>query len=247
MQQAYRVLRVVAEAQTIRIVLALAPGELMLKELCTACAGLNTENSSGVKAVVLDFKTISETPNIPNAPNTHNTHSRSAENESVSTEDIDKACAAVRALEPPALAVVRSTVSAVASKLIQAADLTLVAQHAALFVRELGDSHHDTLTGEQALRLGYTTWSAPANTIDSEMERILAMLREKSAAALRLTKASTRLGSAQSTNTLQDAATRLQALKQVNEFYLAQVMQTTDAAEGLRAFLEKRKPRWKNR
>lgn len=56
MQQAYRALRVVAEAQTIRIVLDANPGELMLTELCTACASLNTAASNGVKAVVLDFK-----------------------------------------------------------------------------------------------------------------------------------------------------------------------------------------------
>src|SRR2546426_12298893 len=55
MQQAYRSLRIVSEAQTIRIVLANHPGELMLKELSTACATLDTESSNGVKAVVLDF------------------------------------------------------------------------------------------------------------------------------------------------------------------------------------------------
>jgi len=238
MQQAYRVLRVVAEAQTIRIVLTLTPDELMLKELCTACTDLHTEKSSGVKAVVLDFRTISDT---------HSTPSRGTENETVSPDVINEAWAAVRAVEPPVLAVVRDTVSAVASKLIQAADLTLVGHHAALHVREMGNSNHDTLTGEQAIRLSYVTCSVPANDIDSEMERILDMLREKSAVALRLTKASVRLGSAQTTRIPQDAAARLQALKQINDFYLAQVMQTADAAEGLHAFLEKRKPRWKNR
>ena len=238
MQQAYRVLRVVAEAQTIRMVLTLSPDELMLKELCTACTDLHTEKSSGVKAVVLDFRTISDT---------HSTHSQSTQNETVSPEIINVASAAVRALEPPVLAVVRSTVSAAASKLIGTADLALVARNAVLSVQEMGDSSHDTLTGKQALRLGYVTWSVPANDVDAEMERVLAMLREKSAVALRLTKASVRLGSAQTTRRPQDAAARLQALKQVNDFYLAQVMQTADAAEGLHAFLEKRKPRWKNR
>ncbi|HKF38582.1 MAG TPA: hypothetical protein VKB35_16920, partial [Ktedonobacteraceae bacterium] len=55
MQQAYRALRIVTEAQTIRIVLAPDPGELMLSELCTASASLSTESSTGIKAVVLDF------------------------------------------------------------------------------------------------------------------------------------------------------------------------------------------------
>ena len=43
------------------------------------------------------------------------------------------------------------------------------------------------------------------------------------------------------------AEKRLEALKQVNAFYLDSVMQTEDAQEGLHAFLEKRKAQWKNR
>ena len=76
------------------------------------------------------------------------------------------------------------------------------------------------------------------------MERILDMLRGSSAIALRHTKASVRLVSAdKDTNT---PKTRLEALQEVNRFYLAEVMQTADAHEGLQAFLEKRKPNWKN-
>src|SRR2546429_3871440 len=232
MQQAYRVLRIVAESQTIRIVLMLRPNELMLKELYTACTDLKSEKSRGIKAVVLDFKSVTET---------HDPH-----NSTVSPAIIDQACLAVRAVEAPVLAVVRATASAEACELIRAADLTLVAHDAVLLVRVMGDDNNDTLTGEQAHRLGYITWSAPANSIDSEMTRILDMLREKSAVVLRLTKASTRLGAGRHPEA-SDAAARLEALKKVNEFYLSHVMQTTDAGEGLHAFLEKRKPRWKNK
>src|SRR2546429_3938998 len=232
MQQAYRVLRVVAESQTIRIVLMLRPNELMLKELYTACTDLKSEKSRGIKAVVLDFMSIAET---------HEPH-----NAAVSPAIIDQACLAVRAVEAPVLAVVRGTASAEACELIRAADLSLVAHDPVLLVRVMGDDNNDTLTGEQAHRLGYITWSAPANSIDSEMTRILDMLREKSAVALRLTKDSTRLGAGRHPEA-SDAAARLEALKKVNEFYLSHVMQTTDAGEGLHAFLEKRKPRWKNK
>src|SRR2546421_2696876 len=90
MQQAYRVLRIVSEAQTIRIVLVLAPDELMLKELCTACAALNTESSSGIKAVVLDFETKADTSGTENA--------------AFSPDTLDQACAAVLAVEAPVLA-----------------------------------------------------------------------------------------------------------------------------------------------
>src|SRR2546421_1971523 len=239
MQQAYRVLRIVAESQTIRIVLMLRPNELMLKELYTACTDLKSEKSRGIKAVVLDFKSVTET---------HEPH-----NATVSPAIIDQACLAVRAVEAPVLAVVRGTASAEACELIRAADLTLVAHDAVLLVRVMGDDNNDTLTGEQAHRLGYITWSAPANSIDSEMTRILDMLREKSAVALRLTKDSTRLGAGLAVAPrfieweASDAAARLEALKKVNEFYLSHVMQTADAGEGLHAFLEKRKPRWKNK
>ena len=239
MQQAYRVLRIVAESQTIRIVLMLRPNELMLKELYTACTDLKSEKSRGIKAVVLDFKSVTET---------HEPH-----NATVSPAIIDQACLAVRAVEAPVLAVVRGTASAEACELIRAADLTLVAHDAVLPVRVMGDENNDTLTGEQAHRLGYITWSAPANIIDSEMTRILDMLREKSAVALRLTKDSTRLGAGLAVaprfieGEASDAAARLEALKKVNEFYLSHVMQTADAGEGLHAFLEKRKPRWKNK
>jgi 1,4-dihydroxy-2-naphthoyl-CoA synthase len=95
------------------------------------------------------------------------------------------------------------------------------------------------LTGLQSLRLGYITWSVPVHDINKHMERVLDLLRTKSAIALRHTKASVRLANA-------NHATSLKALEKVNGLYLTQLMQTHDAREGLKAFLEKRKPDWKN-
>jgi enoyl-CoA hydratase/carnithine racemase len=235
MQQAYRVLRIVSEAQTIRMVLGSNPDELMLKELCTACTALNTESSSGIKAVVLDFKV--------------GTEATTAAQGRIAQDVIGAACSAVREVEAPVLVVVRGTLSGAASALVSAADLSLVAHDALI---SIADTHRQTgngpYTGEQALRLGLTNWSVPAGNIDSEMARILDMLREQSAMALRLTKASVRLAAhAQAAGSEGDVPPHLAALKQVNEFYLTRVMQTADAAEGLRAFLEKRKPQWKNR
>jgi enoyl-CoA hydratase/carnithine racemase len=260
MQQAYRALRIVSEAQTIRMVLATHPGELMLKELRTACATLDTGSSNGVKAVVLDFAASQDVP-------------RKAD-ETLTQTIIDQACVAVRAVPQPVLAVVRDTLSVAACALVFAADLTLVASDALMIVPANAESREgignlseangvrmhaggkdgltplnssavpvseatDTLTGAQAARLGYVTWSVPTQQINREMERILDMLRGKSALALRLTKESMRLGQA-------DHTSRLEALSQVNSFYLTQVMQSTDAHEGLKAFLEKRQPEWKN-
>ena len=226
MQQSYQALRIIAEAQTIRIVLAPKPDELMLKELCIVCDSLHTESSSGIKAVVLDFN--------PTAAQLV-THSSQATIDHASTI-VKSAYAATRAINQPVLVVIRATLSQPACQLMKAADLTLVAENAGLMI---SDEEEDTLTGSQAVRLGYITWSAPANDINKHMERILDLLRTKSAVALRHTKASVRLAKI-------NHATSLEALQQVNTLYLTQLMQTHDAQEGLQAFLEKRKPNWKN-
>jgi cyclohexa-1,5-dienecarbonyl-CoA hydratase len=73
------------------------------------------------------------------------------------------------------------------------------------------------------------------------------MLRTKSAMALRNAKASTRLAPAENTPATSVASAQLEALHRINQFYLETVMATQDAQEGLRAFLEKRQPRWQNR
>ncbi len=226
MQQSYRALRIIAEAQTIRIVLAPEPDALMLNELCVLCDSLHTESSSGIKAVVLDFN--------PTAAQLV-AHSSQATAEHASTI-VRGAYTATRAINQPVLAVVRATLSQPACLLMKAADLTLVAENAGLMIL---DEDEETLTGSQALRLGYITWSASANDINKHMERVLDLLRTKSAVALRHTKASVRMA-----NT--NHVTSLEALEQVNRLYLTQLMQTHDAQEGLQAFLEKRKPNWKN-
>jgi len=229
MRQSYRALRIIAEAQTIRIVLAPEPDELMLNELCILCESLHTESSSGIKAVVLDFNSTAAQLIA---------HSSQDSTVSVSA-NLESACTAVRSINQPVLAVVRATLSQAACLLIQSADFTLVAENAKLVISNGAGGEEDTFTGSQALRLGYITWSASVNEINKQMERVLDLLRTKSAIALLQTKASVRLANG-------NHATSLEALEQVNELYLTQLMQTHDAQEGLQAFLEKRKPNWKN-
>ena len=221
MQQAYQAIRIISEAQTIRVALSTDPDELMLRELCTVCASLSGEASAGIKAVVLDFAS----------------REKSSGKDSVKVE---QAYSAICGVAQPVLAVVRDTISPVACTLLAAADFTLVAEDAIICITGKGEEQEDRqLSGANAARLRYVTWSAAAGDINKEMERILNMLREKSAVALRFAKASTRLGQS-------EQSTHLEALQRINTLYLDKLMHTQDAVEGLQAFLEKRKPKWRN-
>jgi len=241
MQQAYQTIRVVSEAQTIRVGLSTDPDELMLRELCTVCASLSGGSSDGFKAVVFDFSSTESRRHKDAAK----AWDRDADKDAINRvpTGVEQAYGAIRGVAQPVLGVVRDTLSPVACKLLSAADFTLVAEDARLIVtgkagegKELQDNQ---ISGANAARLRHVTWSAAPGDINKEMERILNMLREKSAVALHFAKASTRMGQS-------EQYTHLEALQRINTLYLDELMRTQDAAEGLHAFLEKRKPRWRN-
>ena len=249
MQQAYQTIRIVSEAQTIRIGLSADPDELTLRELSSACASLSGGASDGVKAVVLDFSRTE-----------HVTHKKVAQDGHVEAHkdggrpqgsphppgttrvptSVEQAYDAIRGVAQPVLGVARDTLSPVACQLLAAADFTLVAEDARLVIPGKGEEAQvNWIDGANAARLRYVTWSAAAGDINREMERILNMLREKSAVALRFAKASMRVGQS-------EKHTPLENLQRINSLYLEELMRTQDAGEGLRAFLEKRKPQWRN-
>lgn len=90
----------------------------------------------------------------------------------------------------------------------------------------------------EAERIGLVDRVVPADrlaeAVDAEVERF----RAQSAVVLRLTKRAVR----ESLGVPFD-----QALATLEELYQHELMTTEDAAEGLRAFVEKRKPVWKDR
>lgn len=227
MQQAYQALRVISEAQTIHYILSSWPAELLLTELQASCEALQT-GSDGIKAVILDFTGPGTDAHPPGA-----------------LRLLPDVCKTLRAVPQPVLAIVRTSLSDIACRLSEEADFILVAHEADVCwpLREEGEAagnRAQSIGGRAAVRLGYATWAAPAGEIDREAERILNMLRAKSALALCLAKASVRAGR-------QSAASPAETLRQVNRLYLERVMATEDAREGLQAFLEKRQPRWQNR
>ena len=228
MQQAYQALRVISEAQTVHIVLATHPGALLLAELRTACQALQERSSDGIKAVILDFATPTDSQE---------------QNQPGISEPLAQAKAAVRAIPQPLLAVARASLSQAACSLLVEADFTLIAHEAELCLPESSGNDTQKIGGITAARLGYATWSAPTVDLNQEMERILDMLRAKSALALRHTKASARLISSEGAA----ASTQLETLQRINQFYLEKVIAMQDAREGLQAFLEKRSPHWHNR
>lgn len=86
---------------------------------------------------------------------------------------------------------------------------------------------------------GLIAFTAPADALDAAVDAWFDRhLAPHSAAALRHASAALRLD-------VHDAVERL--LPRIEQLYLQDLMSTADAAEGIRAFIEKRKPQWKDR
>lgn len=95
-----------------------------------------------------------------------------------------------------------------------------------------------TITAQEALASGLVNRVVPLAELDAAVDDCIAQLSALSAPVLALTKKAI------------FAATGLdfnRALGEVEEIYLKSLMQTADAQEGIRAFLEKRAPVWQGR
>jgi cyclohexa-1,5-dienecarbonyl-CoA hydratase len=99
------------------------------------------------------------------------------------------------------------------------------------------------LTGEiidavEAGRLGLCNHVVPVSHLEQKLTEILSKLKELSAVALEFTRRAMDLGRGRTID---------KALKELENIYLHELMRSSDANEGVNAFMEKRKPVWRNR
>ena len=96
----------------------------------------------------------------------------------------------------------------------------------------------DPIGATEAREAGLVRRVVPDDRVEAEATDLARRMARHSRAALRLAKRALRSGA---------AAHRASALAAAQALYLDDLMRTDDAVEGLRAFLEKRKPSWSHR
>jgi len=95
----------------------------------------------------------------------------------------------------------------------------------------------ETISAQEALALGLVNKVVPEASLTQEVNGFIEKFTKLSGIVLKLAKEATLAG-------LNDDMA--QGLKVIEKIYLDRLMKTNDAIEGLKAFLEKRKPTWKD-
>ena len=95
----------------------------------------------------------------------------------------------------------------------------------------------ETINAAEAVRLGLATYLVANDDLQSTLDRLLTQYRNMSAAALRITKRAILYGNDLGVN----------ALLEIEDLYLRDLMNTADAHEGIQAFMEKRQPIWSDK
>jgi cyclohexa-1,5-dienecarbonyl-CoA hydratase len=95
----------------------------------------------------------------------------------------------------------------------------------------------DTISAQEASILGLINKVVSEASLVQEVNAFVEKFTKLSGLVLKLTKEATLAGLNDDMN---------EGLKAIEKIYLNQLMKTHDAMEGLKAFLEKRKPTWKN-
>jgi cyclohexa-1,5-dienecarbonyl-CoA hydratase len=96
----------------------------------------------------------------------------------------------------------------------------------------------DVIDAATALQLGLINHLVPVAELEQKVQELVTKLRELSAAGLEMTRRALDLGR----DAMFDST-----LTSVENLYLLELMKTEDATEGVRAFMEKRKPEWRHK
>lgn len=96
----------------------------------------------------------------------------------------------------------------------------------------------DVIKAEEARELGLVNAVVPPEDLDAEAEQFIGKFTKMSGVVMKHTREAALIG-------LQEEEG--QALSRIEELYLNRLMQTQDANEGLKAFMEKRKPEWQEK
>ena len=96
----------------------------------------------------------------------------------------------------------------------------------------------ELISSQEAFQLGLVNHVVPSADIETKLQELLGKLRDLSAPALTSTKRALDAALGHSFD---------EGLKKTEDIYLNELMRTEDAREGVRAFMEKRKPVWKNK
>lgn len=94
----------------------------------------------------------------------------------------------------------------------------------------------DTITAAEAKQIGLINDAYPIDELEHAVSKLIEKLKQKSPIVLRLIKMAIYQGLDKDFK---------DALDGVTSIYLDRLINTEDAVEGLKSFLEKRKPRWK--
>jgi cyclohexa-1,5-dienecarbonyl-CoA hydratase len=95
-----------------------------------------------------------------------------------------------------------------------------------------------TISAAEAMRIGLVNKVVPREELESAVGEFITELSGLSLSVLRMTRRELRRGVQGDFETM---------LKDAEALYLKELMRTDDAQEGIRAFIEKRKPTWHNR